>query len=161
VPAAIGIAEFPHSPAPLTSQSAELTPAHACMRAGALNFRDVMLAYGKLSKDLMAHGKEGGQGGGDYIGLEFSGQVSEELDCTLKGCAAPTTQPALLACARETPARPSDACRRAAMLPPASSSQWQPPSRSLRTCPAALFNPAGVQGGPHPAAAGLLPHHRA
>ena len=39
-------------------------------RAGALNFRDVMLAYGKLSRDLMAHGK-----GGDYIGLEFSGKV--------------------------------------------------------------------------------------
>ena len=39
--------------------------------AGALNFRDVMLAYGKLSRDLMAHGN-----GGDYIGLEFSGHVS-------------------------------------------------------------------------------------
>ena len=39
-------------------------------RAGALNFRDVMLAYGKLSKDLMAHG-----GGGAQIGLEFSGLV--------------------------------------------------------------------------------------
>ena len=39
--------------------------------AGALNFRDVMLAYGKLSRDLMAHGK-----GGDYIGLEFSGKVA-------------------------------------------------------------------------------------
>lgn len=33
-----------------------------------------MLAYGKLSRDLMAHGKNG-QGGGDYIGLEFSGKV--------------------------------------------------------------------------------------
>ncbi|EIE19938.1 hypothetical protein COCSUDRAFT_44339 [Coccomyxa subellipsoidea C-169] len=43
---------------------------------GALNFRDVMLAYGKLSRDLMAHGKNG-QGGGDYIGLEFSGKVGE------------------------------------------------------------------------------------
>lgn len=42
--------------------------------AGALNFRDVMLAYGKLSRDLMAHGK-----GGDYIGLEFSGTVSTLL----------------------------------------------------------------------------------
>lgn len=30
-----------------------------------------MLAYGKLSRDMMAHGK-----GGDYIGLEFSGKVS-------------------------------------------------------------------------------------
>ena len=39
--------------------------------AGALNFRDVMLAFGKLSRDLMAHGN-----GGDYIGLEFSGHVS-------------------------------------------------------------------------------------
>lgn len=29
-----------------------------------------MLAYGKLSRDMMAHGK-----GGDYIGLEFSGKV--------------------------------------------------------------------------------------
>ena len=38
--------------------------------AGALNFRDVMLAYGKLSRDMMAHGK-----GGDYIGLEFSGKA--------------------------------------------------------------------------------------
>lgn len=45
-----------------------------CCCAGALNFRDVMLAYGKLSRDLMAHGKNG-QGGGDYIGLEFSGKV--------------------------------------------------------------------------------------
>ncbi|KAK9916399.1 hypothetical protein WJX75_002178 [Coccomyxa subellipsoidea] len=43
---------------------------------GALNFRDVMLAYGKLSRDLMAHNKNG-QGGGDYIGLEFSGKVGE------------------------------------------------------------------------------------
>lgn len=33
-----------------------------------------MLAYGKLSRDLMGHGKDG-QGGGDYIGLEFSGKV--------------------------------------------------------------------------------------
>ncbi len=40
------------------------------LSAGALNFRDVMLAYGKLSRDMMAHGK-----GGDYIGLEFSGRV--------------------------------------------------------------------------------------
>lgn len=39
--------------------------------AGAINFRDVMLAYGKLPRDLMAHGR-----GGDYIGLEFSGQAS-------------------------------------------------------------------------------------
>ena len=39
-----------------------------------LNFRDVMLAYGKLSRDLMAHGK-----GGDYIGLEFSGRVRADF----------------------------------------------------------------------------------
>ena len=39
--------------------------------SGALNFRDVMLAYGKLPRDLMAHGQ-----GGDYIGLEFSGKAS-------------------------------------------------------------------------------------
>jgi hypothetical protein len=39
-------------------------------RAGALNFRDVMLAYGKLSKDLMSQGN-----GGSQIGLEFSGVV--------------------------------------------------------------------------------------
>ena len=38
--------------------------------AGSLNFRDVMLAYGKLSKDLMSHGH-----GGHQIGLEFSGKV--------------------------------------------------------------------------------------
>lgn len=37
-----------------------------------------MLAYGKLSRDLMAHGKNG-QGGGDYIGLEFSGKV--QIQC--------------------------------------------------------------------------------
>ncbi|CAK0786732.1 hypothetical protein CVIRNUC_009946 [Coccomyxa viridis] len=36
---------------------------------GSLNFRDVMLAYGKLSKDLMSHGH-----GGHQIGLEFSGK---------------------------------------------------------------------------------------
>ncbi|KAK9803549.1 hypothetical protein WJX73_007935 [Symbiochloris irregularis] len=35
---------------------------------GALNFRDVMLAYGKLSKQQMAH-----ESGGDNIGFEFSG----------------------------------------------------------------------------------------
>ena len=35
-----------------------------------MNFRDVMLAYGKLSKDLMSHGH-----GGNQIGLEFSGKV--------------------------------------------------------------------------------------
>lgn len=35
-----------------------------------MNFRDVMLAYGKLSKDLMTHGH-----GGHQIGLEFSGKV--------------------------------------------------------------------------------------
>ena len=39
--------------------------------AGSLNFRDVMLAYGKLSKDLMSHGH-----GGHQIGLEFSGKVT-------------------------------------------------------------------------------------
>ena len=38
---------------------------------GSLNFRDVMLAYGKLSKDLMKH-----KDGGTNIGLEFSGLVS-------------------------------------------------------------------------------------
>lgn len=37
-----------------------------------------MLAYGKLSRDMMAHGK-----GGDYIGLEFSGTVSDILFSTL------------------------------------------------------------------------------
>ncbi|EIE23140.1 hypothetical protein COCSUDRAFT_47508 [Coccomyxa subellipsoidea C-169] len=36
---------------------------------GSLNFRDVMLAYGKLSKDLMSHAN-----GGNQIGLEFSGK---------------------------------------------------------------------------------------
>ena len=41
-----------------------------CHAAGSLNFRDVMLAYGKLSKDLMSHGH-----GGHQIGLEFSGKV--------------------------------------------------------------------------------------
>ena len=39
--------------------------------SGALNFRDVMLAYGRLNKDLMHH-----QFGGDIIGMEFSGTVS-------------------------------------------------------------------------------------
>ena len=37
---------------------------------GALNFRDVMLAYGKLSKQQMAH-----ESGGDNIGFEFSGTI--------------------------------------------------------------------------------------
>ncbi|EIE22203.1 ketoacyl-synt-domain-containing protein [Coccomyxa subellipsoidea C-169] len=36
---------------------------------GALNFRDVMFAYGKLSKDRMSHAH-----GGYQIGLEFSGK---------------------------------------------------------------------------------------
>lgn len=40
----------------------------ATHHAGALNFRDVMLAYGKLSKQQMAH-----ESGGDNIGFEFSG----------------------------------------------------------------------------------------
>ena len=35
-----------------------------------------MLAFGKLSRDLMSHGT-----GGDYIGLEFSGQVTVGLIC--------------------------------------------------------------------------------
>ena len=39
--------------------------------AGALNFRDVMLAYGKLSRNQMAH-----DSGGDNIGFEFSGTVA-------------------------------------------------------------------------------------
>lgn len=51
------------------------------LSAGALNFRDVMLAYGKLSRDMMAHGK-----GGDYIGLEFSGKVSLEDKPVLQLC---------------------------------------------------------------------------
>lgn len=47
---------------------------------GSLNFRDVMLAYGKLSKDLMKH-----KDGGTNIGLEFSGLVSAlaPLPCPL------------------------------------------------------------------------------
>ena len=40
----------------------------AACHTGALNFRDVMLAYGKLSKQQMAH-----ESGGDNIGFEFSG----------------------------------------------------------------------------------------
>ena len=39
--------------------------------SGALNFKDVMLAYGKLATDLMDYG----QGVPSHIGLEFSGQV--------------------------------------------------------------------------------------
>ena len=39
-----------------------------CYVAGALNFRDVMLAYGKLSKQQMAH-----ESGGSNIGFEFAG----------------------------------------------------------------------------------------
>ncbi len=38
------------------------------MRAGALNFKDVMLAYGKLSRDLMAGGFSQGR-----LGFEFAG----------------------------------------------------------------------------------------
>ena len=41
-----------------------------------MNFRDVMLAYGKLSKQQMAH-----ESGGSNIGFEFSGTlVSSGLD---------------------------------------------------------------------------------
>lgn len=43
---------------------------YACHRTGALNFRDVMLAYGKLSKQAMAHDR-----GGSNIGFEFSGHL--------------------------------------------------------------------------------------
>jgi fatty acid synthase len=44
----------------------------SCMTAaGALNFRDVMLAYGKLSRSLMT----AAGAGSDQIGLEFSGKV--------------------------------------------------------------------------------------
>ena len=52
--------------------------------AGALNFRDVMLAYGKLSRDMMAHGK-----GGDYIGLEFSGKVNCKTEQAPKSLQCP------------------------------------------------------------------------
>ena len=38
--------------------------------AGALNFKDVMLAYGKLSREALAH-----EGGAPSIGFEFSGLV--------------------------------------------------------------------------------------
>ena len=38
--------------------------------AGALNFKDVMLAYGKLSREALAH-----EGGAPSIGFEFSGMV--------------------------------------------------------------------------------------
>lgn len=37
---------------------------------GALNFKDVMLAYGKLSREALAH-----EGGAPSIGFEFSGMV--------------------------------------------------------------------------------------
>ena len=42
---------------------------------GALNFRDVMLAYGKLSKQQMAH-----ESGGNNIGFEFSGTMVGLID---------------------------------------------------------------------------------
>ena len=44
---------------------------HCAACSGALNFKDVMLAYGKLATDLMDYG----QGVRSHIGLEFSGQV--------------------------------------------------------------------------------------
>ena len=53
-----------------------------------------MLAYGKLSRDLMSEGKSGG-----YIGLEFSGKVLNRIcfllcwrwqtvELQLRGCSA-------------------------------------------------------------------------
>ena len=45
-----------------------------------MNFRDVMLAYGKLSKDLMSHGH-----GGNQIGLEFSGKVCSAAAAAASG----------------------------------------------------------------------------
>lgn len=44
---------------------------HWHAHAGALNFKDVMLAYGKLSREALAH-----EGGAPSIGFEFSGMVS-------------------------------------------------------------------------------------
>lgn len=44
------------------------------VNTGSLNFRDVMLAYGKLSKQQMAH-----ESGGDNIGFEFSGTSVSSL----------------------------------------------------------------------------------
>ena len=41
---------------------------------GALNFKDVMLAYGKLSREALAH-----EGGPPGIGFEFSGMVRLQM----------------------------------------------------------------------------------
>ena len=57
--------DFRHHPCHLSN------PFLCCSKTGALNFRDVMLAYGKLSKDLMSFGANSG----NQIGLEFSGTV--------------------------------------------------------------------------------------
>lgn len=40
------------------------------MSAGALNFKDVMLAYGKLNRDMMSNGYVGCK-----LGFEFSGML--------------------------------------------------------------------------------------
>ncbi len=40
---------------------------------GALNFKDVMLAYGKLHREALAH-----EGGAPGVGFEFSGTVSRQ-----------------------------------------------------------------------------------
>ena len=39
------------------------------MRAGALNFKDVMLAYGKLNRDMMSNGYVGCKLGFEFAGL--------------------------------------------------------------------------------------------
>ena len=40
--------------------------------AGALNFKDVMLAYGKLNRDMMSNGYVGCK-----LGFEFSGMLKD------------------------------------------------------------------------------------
>ena len=78
--------------------------------AGALNFRDIMLAFGKLSKQQMAHGQ-----GGDNIGFEFSGF---EVGLHQQAC---------LFAAAKTQAEAYDACAHSA----AHSSSCLPPATCL------------------------------
>lgn len=70
------------SPGQVSNITSLSAPAYQSPCAGALNFRDVMLAYGKLSKQQMAH-----ESGGNNIGFEFAGTQVQQA--TSSACMAP------------------------------------------------------------------------
>ena len=55
----------------LLAQRTGSAEVHGCTPAGALNFKDVMLAYGKLNRDMMSNGYVGCK-----LGFEFSGLLA-------------------------------------------------------------------------------------